>query len=90
VRHHTDFDVGELRIALDAVDERGATRRRGEQPLEHDEARTLFHDRLQRLNRLAVREREDASVNLNVPAECFNQVVRCDYQGGRRHSASLA
>jgi hypothetical protein len=23
-------------------------------------------------------------------AECFDQVVRCDYQGGRRHSASLA
>ena len=38
VRHHADFGVPELRVGLDAVDERGAARRRGKQPLEHDRA----------------------------------------------------
>ena len=34
-----DFGLGERRVGLDAVDERGAARRGGEAPLERDDAR---------------------------------------------------
>ena len=59
VRHHPYFGVRELRVRLDAIDERRAARRGREQPFEHDERRTLLQDRLERLNRLRIREREE-------------------------------
>ena len=39
MRDDADFGFAERRVGLDAVDERGAARRRGEQPLERDHRR---------------------------------------------------
>ena len=79
----------QLRVALDAVDQRGAARRRGEQPLEDDERRALLHDRLERLDRFRVREGEDLPVDLHLLAESGHEVLRSDDQSGRRHLVSL-
>ena len=81
--------MGELRIALDAVDQRGAARRRGKQPLEDDETRPLVHDRLERLDRFGVREGHDVAIDLHVIAKGGHQVLSADDERGRRHPASL-
>jgi hypothetical protein len=47
-----------LRIRFDPVDQGGAARRRRKETLEHDQPRTLFEDRLQRLDRLRIGKRE--------------------------------
>ena len=58
VRHHADFGVRELLIGLDAIDQRGAARRRGKEALEHDETGLVRENRLERLNRLRIGKRE--------------------------------
>jgi hypothetical protein len=53
------FRVPELRIRLDPIDQRRPARRRGEQPLEDDEARPPFENGLQRLNGFRIGERQE-------------------------------
>ena len=77
-------------VGLDAVDERGAARGRGKQPLEHDEAGPLLHDGLERLDGFRVRERDDLSVDLHVLAKRGHEVLSSNDQRGRRHLISLA
>ena len=50
--------MSEVRIVLDAIDQRGPSRRRREQPLEDDERRFVLEDGLQSLDRLRVRKNE--------------------------------
>jgi len=90
VRHDAHFDVRQLWVALDAIDERGTARRGGKQPLEHHQSRPVLHDRLKRLDGLRVRKREDLTIHLHALAERGHQVVRRNHQGRRRHAASLA
>ena len=52
-----DLARGERRIRLDAVDERRAARAGGERLLERDDLRALPRDRVERLQRVGVRER---------------------------------
>ena len=59
VGHHPHFRLGQLRIGLDAVDQRRAARRCREQPLEDDEPRALLEDGLQRLNGFGIGERDE-------------------------------
>jgi hypothetical protein len=90
MRHDTDFGVRQLRIALDAVDQRGAARRRGEQPLENHQIGLLLHDRLQRLDRFRIRIGEDLPVDLDAVAQGGHEILRSNHERGRRHSVSLA
>jgi hypothetical protein len=58
VGEHADFGLRQRRITLDPVDERRAARRCRKEPLEHDQRGTLLRDRLERLERLGIWERE--------------------------------
>ena len=89
VRHHADFGLRQLRVGLDPVDERGAARRRREQPLEHDQARALLEDGLERLDRLGIGEREQLALVGETLAERGHQVGGGDDHCGRRHRVSL-
>ena len=55
-----DLAVVEGVVRLDAGDERGAARARGEEPLERDDCRALGRDGLQREERLRVGEGQDS------------------------------
>jgi hypothetical protein len=90
VRHDAHFGVGQLRVALDTVDQRRAARGRGEQPLEYDQRRAIFHDRLERLDRFRVSESKDFAVDFHPLAESGHQILSSNDQCGRRHPVSLA
>ena len=61
MRHDPDFAAAQAGVGLDAVDQRRASRRRGEESFDDDELRTLIENGLQRLDRLRVRERLEIS-----------------------------
>jgi hypothetical protein len=90
MRHDAHFGVGELRVALDTVDQGRAAGRRGEETLEYHENRAIFHDRLERLDWFGVSERDDLAIDLHPLAESRRQVLRSNDQCGRRHRVSLA
>ena len=93
MRDDADLGLEQRRVGLDAVDERGAARRGGEQALEHDETGPLLDDGLQRLDRFGIRERQDLAVlgaYVEAVAERRRQIVGSNNQSGRGHRVSLA
>ena len=63
VRHDPDLGLAESRVGLDAVDQRRAARRDGEQALERDHLGTALHDGLQREQRVGIGECQHVAVD---------------------------
>ena len=61
VRHDADLAPAQAGIGLDPIDQRGAPRRRREEPFDDDEVGALIENGLQRLDRLRVRKRLEIS-----------------------------
>ena len=88
MRHHPHFRAADLRVSPDAIDQRGATRRRREQPFEHDQPRLLFQNRLQRLDRLGVGECEQLALVCEARRKGRHQ-VGCGYHHRCGHRVSV-
>jgi hypothetical protein len=54
VREHANLGVDASGIRFDAIDQRRAAPRPGENPLDHDQRRMVLRDRLERVERLGI------------------------------------
>ena len=75
-RDDANFGVRQRRIGLDAIDQRGPTRGRGEQPLERNHVGLSRRDGLERLQRLGVAEDQHLAVAAGALAQRVEQLVR--------------
>jgi hypothetical protein len=58
--------------------------------LEHDKSRAVFEDRLERLNRLGIGEREQLAFARQTPAQRRHEIRRSDDHRQLRHRSSLS
>ena len=64
VRQDPDFGLRQRGVGLDAIDQRGAARRRRERPLDCDERRMPPHDDVEGVQRVGVGERQQLALRL--------------------------
>ena len=63
MRQHANFSVRAAGIRLDAIDQRRASRRGGEEALQDDQRRAMQRDRFERLERLRVGKSQRVAAN---------------------------
>src|SRR5439155_7681834 len=87
VRQHANLGSGERGIGLDAVDQRGAARRRGKEALERNQARPTRRDRFERLECLRIREDEHVGIGRVRPLPERGHDIGCrdENRTGLRH-----
>ena len=79
MRHHANLGATDLRVGPDPIDERGASRRGREQPLQDDQAGPVLENRLKRLNGFGVGERQELALFGQAPTQSRHQVGRGYY-----------